>query len=135
MQLEMSRVDFKKRISALIKELHGGGFNAFFIRFDALRRPFVKTGGKLSPAGLYSELLWFKPNSLSELDFLIAMLRHMGATAEDLQYVVEMHQIDDRRYKKARVALMGVFSSVRLTKPVEATARTFSGKVTYLIKD
>ena len=135
MQLHMSRSEFKERISALVNELHGKGFKAFLTRFEALRRPFVKTAGRLSPASLYSELLWLKPNSLSELDFLIAILRHMGATVEDLQYVAEIHRIEERRYQEARVALMGVFSSVRLTKPVESAARTFSGKRIYLITD
>jgi hypothetical protein len=133
MQLEMSRSDFKKRISALVNELHGSGFKAFFTRFEVLRRPFIKTAGKLSPAGLYSELLWLKPNGLSELDFLIAMLRHMGATAEDFRYVAEMHRIEEQRYQEARVALMAVFSSVRLTKPVEAVSRSFSKRVLYFI--
>jgi hypothetical protein len=133
MQLEISRREFKKRISALVNELHGSGFNAFFFRFQVLRRPFVKTAGKLSPAGLYSGLLWLKPNDLSELDFFITLLRHMGATAEDLEYVIEMHRIEEQCYQEAGVALMGVFRSVRLTKPVEALARSFSGKQTYLI--
>lgn len=135
MQLEISRRDFKKRISALIKELHGTGISGFFTVFEALRRPFIKTAGRLSPAILYSELLWLKPNSSFELDFLIAMLRHMGASAEDLHYVVEMHRIEEQRYQEAGVAFMGVFISIRLTKPVEAVVRSFSKHRSYLITE
>jgi hypothetical protein len=134
MQLEISRREFKKRISALVNELHGSGFNAFFFRFQVLRRPFVKTAGKLSPAGLYSGLLWLKPNDLSELDFCITLLRHMGEGAKALSYLGELHYIEQKRHAEMKSQLMGAFQSVRLTKPTEAAVQLFSKSRVYSIR-
>jgi len=132
-QVDISRADLKKRIYGLIRELYGAGFEGWMLRWEVSRRPFLKTETNLSPASLYSNLLWLKPTAQSELAFFSTILRHMGATAEDLKYVVEMHRIEEQRYQEAETQLMGVFSSVRLTKPVEAVARALSNRVSYLI--
>lgn len=135
MQVEMSRSEFKQRISALVREGHGRGSKALLLRWEFSRRPFFKKETKFPPAALYSNTLWLKPREQSEFDFLAALLKHMGESAEELRYLHELHCVERERYASAQVALTNFFESVRLVKPVEAVAKSFSAKRTYLIKE
>jgi hypothetical protein len=129
----MSRSEFKQRISALIKEGHGSGFNALLLRWELSKRSFFKKETKFSPATLFGNTLWLKPNRMSEFDFLVVLLRHMGEGAEVLSHLGDMHRIERKRYAETQAKLMGIFQSVWLTKPVEAVAWGFSHRRNYLI--
>lgn len=135
MQVEMSRSEFKRRIYALIREGHGSGFNAFLLRWEFSKRPFFKNEIKFSPATLYSNTLWLRPSGKSEFDFLVALLRNMGEGDEVLSYLGQLHPVEQKRHAEAQSKLMGVFQSVRLTKPVEAIVRAFSERRSYAIED
>ena len=132
-QFEMSRSEFKKRIYALIREGHGLGFNTFLLRWEFIRRSFFKGQRRFSPAALYSNTLWLKPSRQSDFAFLVALLRHMGESAEALRYLGELHHIEQKRYAETQAQLMGVFQSVQLTKPTEAVAAIFSKQRSFLV--
>lgn len=135
MRVEMLRSEFKRRISGLIKECHGSGFNAFFLRWEFSRKPFFKNETKFSPAALYSNTLWLKPVGQSEFDFLVALLRHMGEGAEAISHLCELHHIEQKRHAEMQSQLMGVFQSVRLTKPVETVVSLYHARHRYVIVD
>jgi hypothetical protein len=132
-QIEMSRSEFRRRVSALIKEGHGSGFNALLLRWEFSRRSFFKKETKFSPAVLYSNTLWLKPAKQSELDFLVALLRHMGEGTEALSYLGNLHHIEQKRHAEMQSQLMGAFQSVRLTKPVEAVAASISKRSIFMV--
>lgn len=134
MQVEMSRSEFKQRIYALVRECHGVGFRALLLRWEFTRRPFFKNETKFSAAALYNNTLWLKPNHSSELDFLVALLKHMGEGAEALSYLGELHYIEQKRHAEMKSQLMGAFQSVRLTKPTEAAVQLFSKSRVYSIR-
>lgn len=135
MQVEMSRSEFRRQIYSLIRRGHGRGLRAFLLRWEAFRRPFFKNELKFSPAVLYSNSLWLKPRGQSEFDFLVELLRFMGEGAEDLRYLYELNRVEEQRYAQAQIALMGIFQSVRLVKPVEAVARAYSASRGYVLVD
>lgn len=135
MQVEMSRSEFKRRIYGLIKEGHGSGVKALLLRWEAFSRPFFKTKIKFSPAVLYSNTLWLKPGGQSEFDFLVALLKHMGEGTEALRYLKEMHYVEQERYFQMQAQLIGVFQSIRFTRPAEAVARLCHERRRYVIVD
>ncbi len=132
-QVEMSRSEFKRRIYGLIKEVHGSGFKALLLRWEAFSRPFFKIKIKFSPAVVYSNTLWLKPGGQSEFDFLVALLRHMGEGTEALRYLKEMHYVEQERYVEIQAQLIGVFQSVRFTTPAEAVAAAFSKRRSFVV--
>lgn len=132
-QVELSRSEFKRRIYAVIREGHGLGFDAFLLRWEFTRRPFFKSEIKFSPAALYSNTLWLKPGGQSDFDFLVALLGHMGESNEVLSYLGELHHIEQKLYTEMQLKLMGVFQSVRLTKPAEAVVAVFSKQRSFLV--
>ena len=129
----MSRSEFKQRIYALIREVHGLGFNAFLLRWEFTRRPFFKSETKFSPAELYSNTVWLKPEGQCDFDFLVALLKHMGEGAETLCHLGDLHHIELKRHTEMQSKLMGVFQSARLTKPVEAVAASISKRRSFLV--
>jgi hypothetical protein len=129
----MSRSEFKRRISGLIKEGHGSGVRALLLRWEAFSRPFFKKETKFSPATLFGNTLWLKPNRMSEFDFLVVLLRHMGEGAEVLSHLGDMHYIEQKRYAETQAKLMGIFQSVRLTMPFEAVAAAFSKRRSFVV--
>jgi hypothetical protein len=129
----MSRSEFKQRIYALVRECHGVGFRALLLRWEFTRRPFFKNETKFSPAALYSNTLWLKPDGQSDFDFLVAILRHMGEGAETLGHLADLHHIEQKRHAEMQLKLMGVFQSVRLTKPAEAVVASISKQRSFLV--
>lgn len=103
------------------------------LRWELSRGPLFKNETKFSPAALYSNTLWLKPGGQSDFDFLAALLRHMGEGAETLSYLADLHHIEQKRYAEVQLKLMGVFQSVRLTKPAEAAVAVFSKQRSFLV--